>query len=124
MTPQDRKNHGASLRQARRRRVHDIRRRVLASATALFVAVWMLIAVMLVTGHDPALATKRSTAVASTQASTSAHSGTGATVTTGASGTTATTAVAAKTTTAGSANTGTSSGSTTSGTSSLTSSQS
>ena len=37
-------------------RVRMIRQRVIAGAVALFVATWMLITLMLVTGHDPALA--------------------------------------------------------------------
>jgi hypothetical protein len=51
---------GARVRAARRARVRTIRRRVMGGAVVLFVAVWMLIAVTLISGHDPALA-KRST---------------------------------------------------------------
>jgi hypothetical protein len=37
-------------------RVRTIRRRVVAGAVALFVTVWLLIAITLIYGHDPALA--------------------------------------------------------------------
>lgn len=47
---------GIRLRQARQARVRAIRRRVLGGAVELFAVVWALIAVILVTGHDPALA--------------------------------------------------------------------
>jgi hypothetical protein len=109
---QSARSQGAAIRQARRARVRGIRRRVVASALALFVATWMLITLMLVTGHDPALARNTAkTVAASTPATT--------TVTTGASGTAATTSTPSTGTTASST------GSTqSSGTSSLTSSQS
>ena len=60
-TPADgagRRARGQALRQARGARVAGIRRRVVASALALFVATWLLIAMLLVTGHDPALASQ------------------------------------------------------------------
>jgi len=44
------------VRQARRLRVRMIRSRVLGCSVALFIAVWALIAVLMVTGHDPVLA--------------------------------------------------------------------
>ena len=50
-----------------------IRRRVVAGALALFVATWLLITVMLVTGHDPALA--RQTKSAQTATTTSSGRG-------------------------------------------------
>lgn len=37
-----------------------IRKRVLGGAVALFVVVWLIIAVTLASGHDPALAAKSS----------------------------------------------------------------
>jgi hypothetical protein len=64
MTKQD----GIKIREARRARVRLIRARVIGGSVALFVAVWSLIAVVLVTGHDPALAHK--TATTSTAATT------------------------------------------------------
>ena len=54
---------GASIRQARRARVRMMRRRIVAGTLALFMAVWLLIAVTLVTGHDPALAKRSATSV-------------------------------------------------------------
>ncbi len=68
MTPQQ-AAYGASLRQARSQRVRMIRRRVIAGALALFVAVWLFITLMLVTGHDPALA-KQTASTATTAAKT------------------------------------------------------
>jgi hypothetical protein len=52
----------AELRRQRLERKQSIRRRVVAGAVALFVAVWLMIAVVLVSGHDPALARKSGTA--------------------------------------------------------------
>ena len=56
---------GPAIRAARKRRVRAIRHWVVAGAVTLFVAVWLLIAVVLVSGHDPALS-KTSSAAAST----------------------------------------------------------
>jgi cytoskeletal protein RodZ len=61
----------AAMRAARLRRASMIRRRIVGGSVALFVAAWLLIAVVLVSGHDPALA-KRSSA--STVASSSTPS--------------------------------------------------
>ena len=69
MTKQD----GLRLREQRRARVRRIRARVIGASIALFLAVWMLITVVLVTGHDPALARKTATQVA-TPATTSVTS--------------------------------------------------
>ena len=71
-----------AIRQARHARVRMIRRRVIAGVVALFIATWLLITVMLVTGHDPALA--RQTAKATTtssQVSSSSSASSGATST-------------------------------------------
>jgi cytoskeletal protein RodZ len=96
---------GQVLRSERAARARMIRRRVVSGAVALFVAAWLMIAIVLVSGHDPALASKSSaTTVASTPATTT-------TTTTPATTTTPTT-------------TTTSSGSTGSGVSSVTTSQS
>ena len=51
----------AGIRAARAARVRAIRHRVIAGAVALFVATWLLITLMLVTGHDPALARQTKT---------------------------------------------------------------
>jgi hypothetical protein len=78
MTKQD----GIKLREARRARVRLIRARVAGGSVALFLAVWSLIAVVLITGHDPALAKK--TVTVSSAADTSAattSSGTNTTTT-------------------------------------------
>ncbi len=45
-----------------------IRRRVATGAVALFLATWALIAVELITGHDPALASRKTTTVATSSA--------------------------------------------------------
>ena len=58
------KEDGIRLREARRARVRRIRARVIGGSVALFLAVWMLITVVLVTGHDPALARKALTQAA------------------------------------------------------------
>ena len=66
---------GPSIRSARLARVRMIRHRVVGGAVALFVAVWMLLAVTLISGHDPALAKR-------TASGSSGGSGTTATLTT------------------------------------------
>jgi hypothetical protein len=84
MTKQD----GIKLREARRARVRLIRARVVGGSVALFLAVWSLIAVVLITGHDPALAKK--TVTVSSAADTSAattSSGTNTNTTTTGTGT-------------------------------------
>lgn len=88
------------LREARRVRVRRIRARVIGGSVALFLAAWLLITVVLVTGHDPALARRTLTQAASP-------------VTTTTSGSTAT-AAASTATTSGSAATATGSSDTSS----------
>ena len=77
------KDDGIKLRQARRARVRRIRARVIGGSVALFLAVWMLITVVLVTGHDPALArktvTQSATAATTTSATSATSSGTSST---------------------------------------------
>jgi len=70
-------------RAARAAKVKTIRRRVITGAVSLFVAAWLLIAVVLVTGHDPAL-TKSKSATATLASNTT-------TATTGSSGSTGST---------------------------------
>src|ERR1700749_4106611 len=70
MTKQD----GLRLREERRARVRRIRARVIGGSIALFLAVWMLITVVLVTGHDPALARKTLTQAATPVTATSTSS--------------------------------------------------
>lgn len=60
---------GQAMRSARLRRAGLIRRRIVGGAVALFAAAWLLIAVVLVSGHDPALA-KRSSASTVTSSAT------------------------------------------------------
>ena len=61
----------------RHRRVRRIRGRVIGYSVALFMVVWAVIAVVLVSGHDPALAHKSTSSTAATGAgSTSGDSAT------------------------------------------------
>lgn len=66
---------GQAIRETRLARARALRRRIVAGAVALFVASWLLITIVLVSGHDPALAKN---SAASTAAS-SATSGTSST---------------------------------------------
>ena len=104
----------SGLRQARIARVHMIRPRVIASSLALFATVWMLITLMLVTGHDPALARQRT---ASVRSATAANTNTTTTPST-------TTPTTASTATSPSTSSSTSSSGSGSGVSAVTSSQS
>ena len=61
-------------RAARQRRVRAIRRWILAGAVTLFVAVWLLITVVLVSGHDPALSKSMGAAVSTPSVSSSSGS--------------------------------------------------
>ncbi len=63
-----------AIRQARHARVRMIRKRVIAGVVALFIATWLLITVMLVTGHDPALARQSAKVAATTTTSSTASS--------------------------------------------------
>ena len=75
--PQDARGRGPAMRAARLSRTRMIRRRIIGGAVALFVASWLLITIVLVSGHDPALA-KRSSAstVASSSSPATTTSGT------------------------------------------------
>jgi cytoskeletal protein RodZ len=75
-----------ALREERARRARKIRRRVISSAVALFVAAWLMITIVLVSGHDPALAHKTATGSSATTVAT-----TPSTTTTSATATTTTT---------------------------------
>jgi hypothetical protein len=100
MLPTMTKQDGIRLRDERRARVRRIRARVIGASVALFLAVWMLITVVLVTGHDPALgraavtqsATRSATPAATTSSSTSSTSS-GATSTSTGSGSSGVSAV-------------------------------
>lgn len=67
------------IRQMRRTRVRMIRGRVIGYSVALFVALWALIAVLLVTGHDPVLSRHASASASTGSSVSSAGSGAGAT---------------------------------------------
>jgi hypothetical protein len=101
---------GAELRQARVTRTRTIRRAGAAGAVSLFMATWLLIAVVLVSGHDPALAARK-VASASTASDTTTSSGGSQTATTVATAT----SVSTGTTSSGTTSSGTTSGSTISG---------
>jgi hypothetical protein len=73
------KEDGIRLREARRARVRRIRARVVGGSVALFLAVWLLITVVLVTGHDPALARKTQTQTQAATAVTTTSDSRGAT---------------------------------------------
>ncbi|HEX3975500.1 MAG TPA: hypothetical protein VHW96_04505 [Solirubrobacteraceae bacterium] len=130
------KEDGTKLREARRARVRRIRARVVGGSVALFLAVWMLITVVLVTGHDPALARKTVTQAATavttggstgSTGSVSAGTSTGSTASSGSSDSTGSTASSGSSDSTGSTSPGatsTSTGSGSSGPSSVTSSQS
>src|SRR5689334_16513956 len=60
------------LRQARAGRTRMLRRRVIAGAVALFIAAWLVIGLILVSGHDPALAAHASTTTQSSSPSAAA----------------------------------------------------
>ena len=57
---------GQALRSARAARARTIRRRVISGAVALFVAAWLMITLLLVSGRDPALASHTSTTSSAT----------------------------------------------------------
>lgn len=58
-----------AMRQVRLGRVRTIRRRIIGGSLALFVAAWLLIAVVMVSGHDPALSKSTAAKVASSSGS-------------------------------------------------------
>lgn len=76
------------LKAARAVRLRRIRARVIAGSVALFLIVWGVIGVTLITGNDPALARKAVVRPASTSASSGAGSTaqTGSTASSGAAG--------------------------------------
>jgi cytoskeletal protein RodZ len=114
---------GNAIRQAHAIRKRTLRRRVISGALALFVAAWLMITIVLISGHDPALAKQQSAVVASsgqqTQTSTGSGSGTSSSST---GSTTPTTTTTTTPTTSSASSSTTSSG--TSGTSSVTTRQS
>lgn len=124
MTPTREPRPGAQSarpRQARLARVRTIRHRVVAGSLALFVATWLLITMVLVSGKDPALAAHKSTASV-TQATTATTPSTATTPTT--TTTTTPTRTTSATSTTSTPATSSSSSTSSSGLSSVTSSQS
>ncbi len=73
MDPAAARARGQAIRETRLARARALRRRIIAGAVALFVASWLLITVVLVSGHDPALA-KKSAAASTASTSTSGTS--------------------------------------------------
>jgi outer membrane biosynthesis protein TonB len=121
------KEDGIKLREARRARVRRIRARVIGGSVALFLAMWMLITVVLVTGHDPALARKTLTQVATTATTTTPTATAAGSTSSGDSSGTASSSSSTGSTSSGSTSSGTTSSSTgsgSSGVSGVTSSQS
>jgi hypothetical protein len=82
---------GHAIRGVRMARARRIRQRVIAGALALFVASWLFITLVLVSGHDPALAKRSSAATVASTPSTTTATTTAATGTTTSSGATTTT---------------------------------
>jgi len=74
MDPADARARGQAMRQTRLARARALRRRIIAGAVALFVASWLLITVVLATGHDPVLA--KNAAASTTAATTSSGTST------------------------------------------------
>ena len=99
----------SGLREARALRARTIRRRVISGALGLFVATWLLIALVLVSGHDPALAAHTTSSAATSSSATS--SSRPAAASTGSSGSSGT--VSTGTTSTGTTSSGTVSGVTT-----------
>jgi len=79
INPAAQRTRGPAIRQAHLARVRMIRRRVIAGAVSLFVATWLLIAIMLVTGHDPALSASSAAVVSGDAATTGGQASSGAT---------------------------------------------
>jgi hypothetical protein len=74
---QDPRVRAQSIRTARALRVRRIRRRVVGGSVALFLAAWLLIAAVLVSGHDPALSKTTSVAAVSSSSDSSGSTGSG-----------------------------------------------
>lgn len=121
--PQDARARGQAMRAARLSRTRMIRRRIISGAVALFVASWLLITIVLVSGHDPALAKQSS---ASTVASSSSPATTTSTTTSGTStGSSSNSGASSDSSSSNSSSSNSSSGNSSSGTvSSVTTSQS
>lgn len=84
---------GQALRSERAARARKVRRRIISGAVALFVAAWLMITLVLVSGHDPALASKTSTGSSATAVASTPTTTTPSTTTTTPSTTATTTSV-------------------------------
>jgi cytoskeletal protein RodZ len=74
--PQERRARGQAMRAARLSRTRMIRRRIIGGSLALFVAAWLWITIVLVSGHDPALAKQSSASTVASTPATTTSSGT------------------------------------------------
>jgi hypothetical protein len=83
--PQDPRARGQAIRAARLSRTRMIRRRIISGAVALFVASWLLITIVLVSGHDPALAKQSSASTVASSSSPATTTSTTSTTTSGSS---------------------------------------
>jgi hypothetical protein len=72
---------GAAMRQQRVARARTIRRRIVSGSVALFVAAWLLITIVLVSGHDPALASHSSAATVTSSSGSGTATTSAATIT-------------------------------------------
>ena len=89
MTDNDRaaaRARGQAIRQSRLARARALRRRIIAGALALFVASWLLITIVLVSGHDPALAKNSTTTTVASTPSSASSNGTSSSSNSGSSG--------------------------------------
>jgi len=86
--PFEARARGQAIRQARMARVRSLRRRIIAGAVALFVASWLLITIVLASGHDPALAKNSSAGTVASTPSTTTSSDTSTTSSSQSSGAT------------------------------------
>lgn len=102
MTPQE----AAQIKRNRRARVRRIRGRVIGGSVALFLAVWSLIAVVLVTGHDPGLAAETTHKSSTTTTTTAATTSNGSTTTSTSSNTAGSSSSGASTSTGSTGSTG------------------
>jgi hypothetical protein len=105
--PENTRSRGSAVREARLIRTRMIRRRVIAGALSLFVATWLLITLMLVSGHDPALAARTRSGAAGASTATPAV----AAASTSSAGTTSGSTSSAGTTSGSTSSAGTTSGS-------------
>jgi hypothetical protein len=76
MTPDEARDLAQSRLAERRQRVHTIRGRTIAAATATFALAWGIVFAQLVSGDDPALGHGQTTSKATTATTTSAAAAT------------------------------------------------